>query len=45
MSTEKTYTAAEITAKLTDPGLTGWYLEDGWLRRKFTTDGWPTTPK
>jgi pterin-4a-carbinolamine dehydratase len=19
------------------------YLEDGWLRRKYTTDGWPTT--
>jgi 4a-hydroxytetrahydrobiopterin dehydratase len=23
--------------------LPGWKLEDGWLRRKFSTDGWPTT--
>jgi len=40
---EKTYTEAEITAKLQETGLDRWYLEDGWLRRKFTTDGWPTT--
>jgi 4a-hydroxytetrahydrobiopterin dehydratase len=38
-----TYTDAEVSAKLTELGLTAWYLEDGWLRRKFTTDGWPTT--
>jgi 4a-hydroxytetrahydrobiopterin dehydratase len=37
------YSEAEIPAKLAEHGLTGWYLEDGWLRRKFTTDGWPTT--
>jgi 4a-hydroxytetrahydrobiopterin dehydratase len=43
MSQEKTYTEAEIAAKLSEHGLTGWYLEDGWLRRKFVTDGWPTT--
>lgn len=24
-------------------GLPGWYLEDGSLRRHYTTDGWPTT--
>ena len=24
-------------------GLTDWYLEDGWLRRKYNTDGWPQT--
>ena len=23
--------------------LPGWKLEDGWLRRKYSTDGWPTT--
>jgi 4a-hydroxytetrahydrobiopterin dehydratase len=23
--------------------LPGWTLENGWLRRKFSTDGWPTT--
>ena len=32
-----------VQAKLTELGLTGWYLEDGWLRRKYNTDGWPTT--
>jgi 4a-hydroxytetrahydrobiopterin dehydratase len=37
------YTEADIPGKLAELGLTGWYLEDGWLRRKFTTDGWPTT--
>ena len=38
-----TYAEAEILAKLAEHGLTHWSLEDGWLRRKFTTDGWPTT--
>jgi 4a-hydroxytetrahydrobiopterin dehydratase len=40
---EKTYTDTEIAAKIQEHGLTDWYLEDGWLRRKYTTDGWPTT--
>ncbi len=43
MSQEKTYSEADITAQLAARGLTGWYLENGWIRRKFTTDGWPTT--
>jgi 4a-hydroxytetrahydrobiopterin dehydratase len=37
------YDEAQVPAKLAELGLTAWYLEDGWLRRKFTTDGWPTT--
>ena len=37
------YSEAEIPAKLAEHGLTDWYLEDGWLRRKYTTEGWPTT--
>lgn len=37
------YSDAEIAAKLAEHGLAGWQLEDGWLRRKFTTDGWLTT--
>jgi len=37
------YGEAEIPGKLTEHGLTGWYLEEGWLRRKYTTDGWLTT--
>ncbi len=40
---ERTYTEAEIAAKLAELGLAGWYLEDGWLRRKYNTDGWPQT--
>src|SRR5438309_10693818 len=40
---EKTYTAEEIPAKLKELHLDEWYLEDGWLRRKYNTDGWPTT--
>jgi 4a-hydroxytetrahydrobiopterin dehydratase len=33
----------EVTTKIQEHGLTDWYVEDGWLRRKFNTDGWPTT--
>lgn len=43
MSDKHTYTDAEITTKLTEAGLTDWYLEDGWIRRKYNTDGWPQT--
>ncbi|HEY7309515.1 MAG TPA: 4a-hydroxytetrahydrobiopterin dehydratase [Gemmataceae bacterium] len=39
----RVYTEGEISAKLTEHGLTDWYMEDGWLRRKYNTDGWPTT--
>jgi 4a-hydroxytetrahydrobiopterin dehydratase len=34
---------ADIPVKLAEHGLTAWYLEDGWLRRKYTTEGWQTT--
>ena len=40
---ERTYSEAEVADKIRDLGLDGWYLEDGWLRRKYNTDGWPTT--
>src|SRR5262245_53808582 len=39
----RVYTPDEIAARLGELGLDGWWLEDGWLRRKFNTDGWPTT--
>ena len=39
----KVYTPDEIPEKLRTTGLESWYLEDGWLRRKVSTDGWPTT--
>ena len=38
---ERTYGESEIAQKLKD--LTGWYFEDGWIRRVYKTDGWPTT--
>src|SRR5947209_9174636 len=40
---ERTYTDAEVAAKLAELGLADWALEDGWLRRKYNTDGWPQT--
>ena len=38
---ERTYSEAEIADKLHD--LPGWYFENGWIRRVYKTDGWPTT--
>jgi 4a-hydroxytetrahydrobiopterin dehydratase len=38
---ESTYSEAQIVEKLRD--LPGWYFEDGWIRRVYKTDGWPTT--
>jgi len=38
---EPIYDDAHIAEKLT--ALPGWYLEDGWIRRYYQTDGWPTT--
>lgn len=37
------YSDEQIGGKLQEHGLRDWYLEDGWLRRKYSTDGWPTT--
>ena len=39
----KPYTDEEVEAKIAELGLDGWYLDDGWLRRKYNTDGWPST--
>jgi 4a-hydroxytetrahydrobiopterin dehydratase len=38
---EPTYSDDDIKQRLGE--LPGWYLEDGWLRRVYKTDGWPTT--
>src|SRR5438270_11484125 len=38
---EPTYDEAQIAAQLRE--LPGWYYEDGWIRRVYKTDGWPTT--
>jgi 4a-hydroxytetrahydrobiopterin dehydratase len=40
---EKVYETDEIEALIKQHRLEGWYLEDGWLRRKYNTDGWPIT--
>ena len=39
----KTYEPDEVEAKLKEAGLDDWYLEGDWIRRKYNTDGWPTT--
>src|SRR3982750_465986 len=39
----KPYSDEEVEAKILEHGLEGWYLDGGWLRRKYSTDGWPTT--
>ena len=39
----KTYEPDEIEAKLKEAGLDDWYLEGDWIRRKYNTDGWPST--
>jgi len=36
-----TYTGDQIAKKLEE--IPGWYYEDGWIRRQYKTDGWPTT--
>lgn len=38
---EATYDAAQIAERL--KALPGWYFEEGWIRRVYKTDGWPTT--
>jgi 4a-hydroxytetrahydrobiopterin dehydratase len=40
---DPTYTPDDVTKKLTELGLTHWTLENGWIRRKYNTDGWPQT--
>ena len=39
---EKAYSEAEIKQRLAAE-LPHWYYEDGWIRRIYKTDGWPTT--
>jgi len=39
---ERTYTDDEVTARL-KRDLPHWYLEGGWIRRKYKTHGWKGT--
>jgi 4a-hydroxytetrahydrobiopterin dehydratase len=41
-SDPKIYTESEIQARL-QAELPGWRLQDGWIRRKYKTGGWPQT--
>ena len=42
MAEERIYSESEIKAKL-DSELPKWFFEDGWLRRKYKTEGWKGT--
>ncbi len=39
---ERAYSDAEVTARL-QADLPHWYLEDGWIRRKYRTTSWKGT--
>ena len=39
---EETYSDEEVEARLSEE-LPHWYLEDGWIRRKYKTSGWKAT--
>jgi 4a-hydroxytetrahydrobiopterin dehydratase len=41
-STEQAYGEAEVKARLAAE-LPQWYVEDGWIRRKYRTEGWKAT--
>ncbi|MDP3087798.1 MAG: 4a-hydroxytetrahydrobiopterin dehydratase [Methylotenera sp.] len=42
MTASKVYSAEEVEAKL-KVVLPHWFLEDGWIRRKYKTSGWKAT--
>ena len=39
---DEVYTTEEVEARL-KAELPHWTFEDGWIRRVYKTDGWPTT--
>jgi 4a-hydroxytetrahydrobiopterin dehydratase len=41
-SKERVYSEAEVTERLKRE-LPHWYLENGWIRRKYRTHGWKST--
>ena len=38
---DRTYSESELATRLA--ALPGWAVNEGWLERRFVTDGWPTT--
>jgi 4a-hydroxytetrahydrobiopterin dehydratase len=43
MTRPKLETLGEAQIREALASLPGWYYEDGWIRRHYKTDGWPTT--
>jgi 4a-hydroxytetrahydrobiopterin dehydratase len=41
--TQRLYEGADLARALADAGLGGWSPENDAIRRRFATDGWPTT--
>ncbi len=41
-TTDETYSEAEVEERLKEE-LPHWYLENGWIRRKYKTSGWKAT--
>jgi 4a-hydroxytetrahydrobiopterin dehydratase len=41
-SADEVYSPQDIEARLKDE-LPAWYLEEGWIRRKYKTGGWKST--
>ena len=41
-SADEVYTPEEVESRL-KAELPKWYLEDGWIRRKYKTSGWKST--
>lgn len=41
-ATDETYSDQEVEARLKEE-LPYWYLENGWIRRKYKTSGWKAT--
>ncbi|HYD34388.1 MAG TPA: 4a-hydroxytetrahydrobiopterin dehydratase [Methylophilaceae bacterium] len=41
-TTERTHSNEEVESRLKEE-LPHWYLEDGWIRRKYKTSGWKST--
>jgi 4a-hydroxytetrahydrobiopterin dehydratase len=42
LKTDETYSDEEVEARLKEE-LPHWYLENGWIRRKYKTSGWKAT--
>ena len=42
MKSNKIYSVQEVEEKL-KAELPSWYLENGWIRRKYKTSGWKAT--